>query len=179
MTLTAETLKRGLNDLAVEARRNRRGWSDTRWTKRVKQLLVQLAGNKYETYASGVPEATDGEWMCDVVWWHSGKDELLHRIPLVAECEWPKKEQDVWDDFQKLLISCAEVRVLIFQCSFRDHASSLVEELKRQIQCFDSRQEGEKYLFASYVEEERPPFSVKKYVFKRTSQQSHATNAVG
>ena len=57
MTLTVETLERGLNDLAEEARCTRRGWSDTRWTKRAKQLLVQLAGNKYETYASGVPKA--------------------------------------------------------------------------------------------------------------------------
>ena len=169
MTLSAETLEKGLNALAVEARRNRRGWSDTRWTKRVKQLLVQLAGNKYETYASGVPEATDGEWMCDVVWWHSGKDELLHRIPLVAECEWPKKEQDVWDDFQKLLIIRAAVRVMIFSANSRSEASELVKELKKQIQYFDSSQEGDTYLFASYVEKVNPPFSVKKYVFRKNS----------
>ena len=114
----------------------------------------------------------NGEWMYDVVWADliedESLDELLRSIPLVAECEWGNKQQ-VWDDFQKLLISCAEVRVLIFQCSSRDHASSLVEELKRQIQCFDSRQEGERYLFASYVEEENPPFSVEEYVFRGTS----------
>ena len=169
MTLSAETLEKGLNALAVEARRNRRGWSDTRWTKRVKQLLVQLAGNKYETYASGVPEATDGEWMCDVVWWDTGKDELLHRIPLAAECEWAKKEQDVWDDFQKLLIIRAERRVMIFDAKSCNDASSLVEKLKKQIKCFKSSQEGDTYLFASYVEKVNPPFSVKEYVFRKNS----------
>ena len=162
MTLTAETLERRLNDLAKERSRIDDG-GDGEWTKRVKQLLVQLAGNKYETYASGVPEATDGEWMCDVVWWHSGKDELLHRIPLVAECEWPKKEQDVWDDFQKLLIIRADVRVMIFSANSRPEASKLVEELKQQIECFDSSQEGDTYLFASYVHTESLPFSVEEY----------------
>ena len=167
MKLTAETLEKRLNNLAEEASRNRRGWSDPRWTKRVKQLLVQLAGNKYETYASGVPEATDGEWMCDVVWWDTGKDELLHRIPLVAECEWPKKEQDVWDDFQKLLIIRAKVRVMIFSDNSCPADSSLVKDLKKQIECFKSSQDGDKYLFASYVKKVNPPFSVEKYVFRK------------
>jgi hypothetical protein len=113
--------------------------------------------------------------MCDVVWWDSGKDGLLRSIPLAAECEWGRNKkdewkQDVWDDFQKLLIIRAAVRVMIFCADSRDRASSLVEELKQQIQCFDSSQEGDnKYLFASRVDEENPPFSVNEYVFRRTS----------
>ena len=163
MTLTAEKLERRLNDLAEEASRSDDGWLDGKWTEKVKQLLVQLAGNKYQTYASGVPEATDGEWMCDVVWWNSGKDELLRSIPLVAECEWPKKEQDVWDDFQKLLIIRADVRVMIFSDNSPPADSSLVKELKKQIEYFDSSQEGDTYLFASYVHTESLPFSVEEY----------------
>ncbi len=170
MTLTAETLERCLNGLAEEASRSRPGWwPDKKWTKRVKQLLVQRADNKYETYASGVPEATDGEWMCDVVWWDSDENGLLSRIPLAAECEWAKKEQDVWDDFQKLLIIRADVRVMIFDAKSRNDASSLVKDLKKQIKCFKSSQEGDTYLFASYVEKVNPPFSVKEYVFRKNS----------
>ena len=167
MTLTAKTLNQRLNTLAEKARRSRRGWwSDTEWTRRVKQLLVELADN-YKTCAS-ISDATWGEWMCDVIWWDSGKDKLLRRIPLAAECEWGK-EQDVWDDFQKLLITRAAVRVMIFSDNSRPEASKLVEELKRQIQYFRSSQKGDRYLFASYVEEENPPFSVEEYVFRKNS----------
>ena len=167
MTLTAKTLNQRLNTLAEKARRSRRGWwSDTEWTRRVKQLLVELADN-YQTCAS-ISDATWGEWMCDVIWWDSDKDELLCSIPLAAECEWGK-EQDVWDDFQKLLITRAAVRVMIFSANSRDKALSLVEELKKQIACFDSSQERDTYLFASYVHTENPPFSVEKYVWRKNS----------
>ena len=106
--------------------------------------------------------------MCDVVWWDSGKDGLLRSIPLVAESEWGNRP-DVWDDFQKLLIIRAAVRVMIFSADSSPEASSLVEELKQQIQYFVSSQERARYLFASRVDEENPPFSVEEYVFKRTS----------
>lgn len=66
MTLSAKTLEKRLNNLAEKARRSRNGWwSDTEWTRRVKQLLVELADN-YKTCAS-ISDATWGEWMCDVV----------------------------------------------------------------------------------------------------------------
>ena len=174
MTLTAEKLERRLNDLAEEASRNGGRFGKKKRTRRVEQLLVELAADdnsddNYKTCASEVPVATWGEWMCDVVWWDSGKDGLLRSIPLVAESEWGNRP-DVWDDFQKLLIIRAAVRVMIFCADSRDRASSLVEELKQQIQCFDSRQEGDsRYLFASHVDGESPPFSVKEYVFRRTS----------
>ena len=102
--------------------------------------------------------------MCDVVWWDSNKGELLRSIPLAAECEWGNK-QNVWDDFQKLLVIRADIRVLIFKCNSRDKASILVEKLNRQIKVFKSSQKGDRYLFASYVEKEKPPFSVKEYVY--------------
>lgn len=165
MKLTAKTLERGLNDLAEEASRS--GWSDTEWTRRVKQLLTELGKDKsYEVAVTGegctwgAKGGKGSEWMCDVVWADLNEDELIRSIPLAAECEWGTK-QDVWDDFQKLLIIRAAVRVMIFH----NASSRLVEEFKQQIKCFVSSQEGDKYLFASYVHSKSPPFSVEEYVY--------------
>ena len=163
MTLTAETLEKRLNNLANLASDK---WTTAEWTKRVKKLLAELGEDMSYKVAVNGEGCTwgNGEWMCDVVWADLNEDELIRAIPLVAECEWGNK-QDIWDDFQKLLIIHAGVRVMIFEPRSRDEA----EELKQQIQCFDSSQEGDRYLFASYVHRESPPFSVEEYVLRRNS----------
>ena len=133
----------------------------------VKQLLVCLGKKRdYTPYASQVREG-EGEWMCDVVWWDTYRDpdQLLRSIPLAAECEWGNEEA-IWHDFQKLLIIRASVRVLIFCAKSRCEALKLQEELECQIRCFESSQEGDRYLFASYVDSEESPFTVEEYVFR-------------
>ena len=171
MILTVETLERGLNDLAEEARCSGSRFDKPERTKRVERLLTKLGKERgYRVAVKG--EGCNwgkSEWMYDVVWANLSKDsELLRSIPLVMECEWGNT-QEVWDDFQKLLISCAAVRVLIFRADSRNKASSLAKDLKQQIECFESRQDGDKYLFASYVEKENFPFSVEEYVFRKKS----------
>ena len=161
MTLTAEALERCLNNSAKKSK-GTVNQSGTR-TKMVKQLLVDLSGGKYTSYASQVSEW--GEWMCDVVWWDTYPNQLLRSIPLAAECEWGN-EAAIWDDFQKLLIIRASVRVMIFRAKSRCEASKLQEELECQIRCFVSSQEGDRYLFASYVDSEESPFTVEEYVFR-------------
>lgn len=160
MTLTAKTLEQGLNEIEAS--------STPESTMKVKQMLTRLGNEKGYKVAVNGEGCTWGEseWMNDVVWAVLNEDGSIRTIPLVAECEWPKKEQDVWDDFQKLLIIRAKVRVMIFS----DNAdSNLVRDLKQQIECFKSSQEGDTYLFASYVHTESSPFSVEKYVFRENS----------
>ncbi|MYA28459.1 MAG: hypothetical protein F4090_02745 [Nitrospira sp. SB0672_bin_25] len=167
MTLTAKTLEKRLNEIEAS--------STPEWTMKVKLLLTKLGNEKgYEVAVTGegctwgAKGGKGSEWMCDVIWADLSKDkslgELLRSIPLAAECEWGNK-QNVWDDFQKLLVIRADIRVLIFECNSRRAASRLVEEFKQQIEVFKSSQKGDKYLFASYVEKESPPFFVEKYVY--------------
>ena len=58
---------------------------------------------------------------------------------------------------------------MIFSADSRSEASRLVEDLKQQIQRFDLSENDARYLFASYVQEEEPPFSVEEYVLRRNS----------
>lgn len=170
MTLTSETLEKHLNNLAERASRSSGRFGKKERTRGVERLLTKLGkAMGYRVAVKG--EGCDwgkSEWMNDVVWADLNEDELIRSIPLAVECEWGTK-QEVWDDFQKLLICRAEVRVMIFSANSCDKASSLVEELNRQIERFVSSQKGDKYLFASYVEKENPPFSVKEYVFRKNS----------
>ena len=167
MTLTAEVLERCLNNSAKKSKGTVNQSGRQTRTIMVKQLLVDLGIKKeYSTYASQVLPK-DSEWMCDVVWWDSYRDgdQLLRSIPLAAECEWGNEEA-IWHDFQKLLIIRASVRVMIFRAKSRCEASKLQKKLERQIRCFVSSQEGDRYLFASYVDSEESPFAVKEYVFR-------------
>lgn len=61
---------------------------------------------------------TGGEWMFDLVWLAQqapGPKEYARTVglPLALECEW-RGWRDVWDDFDKLLLVRAGLRVFIF-----------------------------------------------------------------
>ena len=55
----------------------------------------------------------NGEWLYDLTCLIYDGDGYLNHIPLVAECEWGNQDQ-VYDDFQKLLLARADVRVMVF-----------------------------------------------------------------
>ena len=58
-----------------------------------------------------------GEWLYDVVWlkYHEElTDHPIRCVPLVAECEWGNYGQ-IKEDFQKLLLARASVRLMIFR----------------------------------------------------------------
>ena len=140
------------------------GWGRATWTKGVKEELVRLGRCKcYKTCTSGVANKTGntwGEWLYDVVWLKATDNFTVCDVPLVAEIEWGN-EGDIWDDFQKLPIARAGVRVLI--C---DHKDKLLEELQKHIDSFALSEKGDKYLFATYNQGQ---FTVMEHVCERGS----------
>ena len=115
----------------------------------------------YKSCASEVSNATWVEWLYDVVWLDTDGIGLIRAVPLVAEVEWGN-EEDVWDDFQKLLAARAEERVMIFD----EKGPELRSWLERQIEAFVPSREGDRYSFASYVASERC-FCVEEYVVRQ------------
>lgn len=89
-----------------------------------------------------------GEFLYDVIWLQTVHDRhdrnRLAHVPLVAEIEWAGRE-DVWYDFQELLIARADVRLMI--CN--EHPDpSLVEVLRThtvRVGC-----NGDQYIVAQY-----------------------------
>jgi hypothetical protein len=103
----------------------------TRW---VKDKLAVLGDKKeYKVYANGLSQELKpskggafkiAEWLYDLHWYTEGeKDYTTKRLPLVLECEWqserqgdPKKKfSGIKYDFQKLLVTNAEFRLLVFR----------------------------------------------------------------
>ena len=137
-----------LNDLARQSRLTG-GWGRKRWNHEVKSQLVRLGVDRgYQTCASGVPIGsgnTWGEWLYDVVWLQADPGFLVRAVQMVAEIEWGKR-WEVWEDYQKLHIARADIRVLV--C---DHYPGLIDECLQQLTDTNSQ---DCYLFASYQKEE-------------------------
>ncbi len=112
-------VQKDLNSLEVGE-----GESDTVWTTAVKTKLCKIGRDRFgcKVCASGVDKADFGEWLYDVTWLEYEKNDrgkLVNLVdaPLVAECEWGNKG-DIEDDFEKLLLARAGVRLMIFDGNY-------------------------------------------------------------
>jgi len=104
-------------------------------TRLIKDKLALLGRDTfgYKVYANSLSLALtqleggtfrNSEWLYDLHWYVEGKSPYTTvRLPLVVECEWQQKRRGdkanpfsgIKYDFQKLLISNAELRLMIFK----------------------------------------------------------------
>ncbi len=71
----------------------------------------------YGSYKCCCAKFTHGEreWLYDMLWYEYDDNENLKRIPFVLECEWAYSEVGVNYDFEKLLVTKADFKVIITQ----------------------------------------------------------------
>lgn len=105
-----------------------------KWTKVIKTELCEIGRDRFkcQVYAQDVPrdKTNGGEWLYDVTWLkyeRNGDGELIE-APLVAECEWGGKPH-IQDDFEKLLLARAGVRVMIVDAGTDPHYPKEIAEL--------------------------------------------------
>ena len=154
--ITRAELEKALNRLTEKAGAEG-GWGRKKWTVETKMLLVDLGNRKgCQTCASKIESATwPREWLYDVVWLQAKGAFLVEDIRLVAEIEWGNA-QDVWEDFQKLLVARSDHRVMIF-----DDKPGLQGELIRLVRTFRKRGPDDKYYLASYADDKFTVHEVK------------------
>ena len=155
-----------LNNLTSLILDNKQG--DTIKTQRVKVTLAKL-GHKLNNrvYANKltddqVLEIGNGfkntEWLFDIHWY--------------TECEWEKKRpkdrsvnfSGIKYDFQKLLMTNALLRVMIFRLSNNEEMYEIEAYFKSAIKCFKQLEKGAHFMFVCYNKKAN-----KMFYFKTTS----------
>ena len=126
----------GLNCIKVE-----KPWQVTEPV--VKTKLCEIGRVKFgcRVCAKSVKNADYGEWLYDVTWleYEDDCDNTLIGAHLAAECEWGDCDH-IYDDFQKLLLARASVRLMIFngkdKCGSEKRAAWLAEKVgKYKVSC--------------------------------------------
>lgn len=136
------------------------GWSpQARWTSEILTALCKTGRDTfgYSVYASSrfvdKDHRTGKEWVYDLTWYEPDDSDRLKSIPLVAECEW-KHLAEIIDDFQKILLARATVRVMVFDGKHSDdRARGVVDKLCSWIEAFEGGQKGDTYLLIGYEED--------------------------
>lgn len=140
-------IQRGLDSLEID-----QSESNTVWSKAIKTELCRIGRGEfcYTAGAGGITESDrdHGEWLYDVTWLEYDGDFVTH-AHLVAECEW-LGGVDIDEDFQKLLLARASVRLMIFDGSYEPGAEGIADRLAKQVGKFKHSREGDTWLLAAW-----------------------------
>ena len=69
---------------------------------------------------------------------------------MLVECEWSLTQDEIFDDFEKLLVARADVRLMIFQARTAQDVHALFARLRAETQGFTQHQSGDYYMLAGY-----------------------------
>ena len=154
-------VQEGLDSLDVLRRAN-----DTEWTKAIKTKLCQI-GQEFGCKVGALKSEVDkdhrnyGEFLYDVTWLEYGGHGQLVDAHLVAECEWCNliKSDEIDDDFQKLLLARAGVRLMIFNGDFecdgcKPGSRRIAERLAEGIRDFNGSRAEDTWLLAAWEKTE-------------------------
>ena len=137
-----------------------------KWTQIIKERLCRLAtDHRAYVCANRCGKASYPEWLYDVVWLRVDAGPLTTMIldsPFVAEIEW-SRDGAVRDDFQKLLLSRADTRLIVFQAWDEWRVQKMMDELVEQVKAYKRSQDSDRYLLAGYGSHTRH-FYYREYV---------------
>lgn len=127
-----------INCIRLSTRCIPEGMPDAIWTFKIKQGLTDLGISLgYRVCASGVNEATAGEWLYDLVWYDMDELGFLRSVPLVLESEWLRSLSDIKYDFEKLLVSNAPYKIMICQ-NGKESVGGLIQYFQTAIKSFNN-----------------------------------------
>ena len=137
--------------------------TETKWTSAVLSKLCAIGQQQFQckTRAQN-PAAADTEWLYDLVWlrYSDGLDKQLLDVPLAAECEWGAYDSrgGIRDDFQRLLLAQASVRLMIYSGlrplpdypQQRLYSCPTASRLATHIEAFNRPRTGDAWLLAAW-----------------------------
>lgn len=82
--------------------------------------------------------------------WLAYEGNELRDVPLVAECEWNARIEWIDEDFQKLLLARADVRVMVFTGTNAKRSREVAGHLAAQVGRFRRALDDDTWLLASW-----------------------------
>lgn len=151
MTDLASQVRSELDALCVHPEEKK--WGNCGWTLQIKTAIARLAGKANNlAYASGADAVQGGEWLYDLIWLdYSPVERKLSRTILVLECEWERKQSAIEDDFLKLLVARADLRVMVFQVAKAKAWQKLVDRLVGLVQVYQQSRQGDRFLLSGWI----------------------------
>jgi len=143
-------------------------------TRFVKRTLAILGHSlQYKVYANGLSDDDlveinqpfiNREWLFDIHFYTDGMEPYsVESLPLVAECEWnPRRKGDpkvrfsgFKYDFQKLVVSNAELRLMIFKVKSQNDLIELETYFRNVIKNYRHLEMNAKFLFIAFNDKEK------------------------
>jgi hypothetical protein len=117
----------------------------TEWTLAVKEVLARLGSERHlEVRCNFGGKASSSEFMLDVLWCTG--DSPSEGVSLACESEWEETVEQVSRDFQKLLITKAPQKLLIY--TDREPTGGRVRDrIKKDMEQYPYHVEEEEYIF--------------------------------
>ena len=112
-------------------------WYKSRWTKNLNERFIDCFRRKgYRVYCK-TKGADDKEWLYDITICKQ-TDENICETYLVVESEWSKYEEDIWYDFQKLLLCNSKFKLMVFSCKNLTEQNKLFADMNTQIKSYQT-----------------------------------------
>ena len=125
---------------------------DREWTSFLKRKLREV-GKKHEYLVSPCPDDDNKEWLYDLIWFRNDSNFQLREVALVLESEWSKDPWHIQEDFEKLLVAKAPIKVMVFQ-KHGNNIDVLWKLLEDGIRIFEKQPMDETYILAAFKEED-------------------------
>ena len=127
-----EALRDNLYDLPLQG--------DTPWTMRFKKAILsrgrELGFQVWGTFAShrgrNEEEFDEGEWLFDICWANCRSNDWqeLHSLFLACEIEWSRDERETINDFLKLIVADADIKLFVFACRKPEETEGRIKRLR-------------------------------------------------
>jgi hypothetical protein len=133
-----------LNSLADEIYKDKLENKKKNWTNLIKKKFSEYGSSLgYEVMVSKT-ERNKSEWLFDMVWFASKNGHIDH-VYLVLESEFEPRIYNIIEDFNKLLVARAEVRVMIFARRKTYQVEETFRDIEERIKSFSQTMRGDTY----------------------------------
>ncbi|MCX6979508.1 MAG: hypothetical protein NTV08_01975 [Verrucomicrobia bacterium] len=124
----------------------------TEWTALLKTELRRV-GHEHEYLVSPCPDDGNKEWLYDLIWFRNDSNNQLREVAMVLESEWSNNEWHIQEDFEKLLVAKAPIKVMAFESNLSELPKRWCL-LKDGIRVFEKQSTDETYILAGFKTED-------------------------